>query len=142
MSFRQKDSNGKPKPDAKRIAKHWGLSLSVCWACGVENPIEIHRAHIFPLQSGGTNDCDNFHLLCYVCHYESEHLIDKQYEQWFELKTIMYVKGRLQPDKLFEWNYLKEDEDRHFSNLEALDSLIFFSKTYTNSCLIRKEGEV
>jgi|DEB0MinimDraft_10_1074344.scaffolds.fasta_scaffold00223_18 hypothetical protein len=135
MSYRQKDKNGKPKPDKEVIAKHWLLPLNECWACGVEDPVELHRAHIFPLQSGGTNDCGNFHLLCYVCHYESEHLIEQAYEQWFWLKSNMYHKGKLQSNNLFGWNFLKEDEDTHYSNLQALDDLIYFSKKNVGFCL-------
>jgi len=138
MAYRQKDKNGKSKPDPKPIAKHWGLPMGECWACGIENPVELHRAHILALQRGGTNDCNNFHLLCYVCHYESEHLIHQQYEQWFELKTSMYSKGRLQPDRMFRWTYLKEDEECYFSNLEALDDLIYISKKDGNTCLVKK----
>lgn len=139
MSYRQRDENGKPKPDKKPIAKHWGRPLGECWACGIENPYELHRAHILPLQSGGTNDCSNFHLLCYVCHYESEHLFYEAYEQWFWLKNNMYSKGKLQPSKIFDWNFLKEDEDMPYPNLQALDDLIFFSKKAARYCLERRE---
>jgi len=149
MSFRQKDKNGKPKPDKKPIAKHWELPLGECWACGVENPYELHRAHIIALQCGGTNDYENFHLLCYVCHYESEQLIGKQYEQWFRLKTSMYIKGRLQPNGFWESDYESNEKSKlddpyvhRVSNFQALDELIFIGKIDSRECLIEKELEV
>lgn len=83
---------GLKRPSKDRIAKHYNVERYDCMACGMKN-IVVDGAHILPLQYGGTNTIDNFHLLCRHCHYESEHLIGKEYEMWFKLKTELYSKG-------------------------------------------------
>jgi len=47
-----------------------------CFACGVTYPtgLNLERAHIQPLWTGGSNACENLHLLCHVCHKDSEDL--------------------------------------------------------------------
>lgn len=83
---------GLKRPSKDRIAKHYNVTRYDCMACGMKNVV-VDGAHILPLQYGGTNTIDNFHLLCRHCHYESEHLIGKEYEMWFKLKTELYDYG-------------------------------------------------
>lgn len=51
-----------------------------CFACGSYHRIE--RAHIVPLCDGGTNDVSNLHLLCAMCHIDSEMLVGDLYSAW------------------------------------------------------------
>ena len=133
----KKKCNGRNKPAKNLIAKHWKVPSDTCMACGAVAR-QIDRAHIMAVQCGGTHDLSNLHLLCTVCHGESEYLRLEAYEQWLELKSSMYVKGRLQLGKSLKWDYLKKDEGRYFSNLEALDNLIFFNKMKESVVLIKK----
>lgn len=55
-----------------------------CMAC--ERETALHRAHIIPLVSGGSNELNNFHLLCPTCHHESEGWIGKAYTAWYEAR--------------------------------------------------------
>lgn len=77
------------------IIKH-GFPKSVtenrCFACGVPYPegVKLERAHIQPLWTGGPNDASNLHLLCHVCHKDSEDLGrpdkpkgEERYWAWF-----------------------------------------------------------
>jgi len=83
---------GLKRPDNDHIAKHHNVERNNCMACGMKN-IVVDGAHILPLTYEGSNELDNFHLLCKHCHYESEHLISKEYEMWFKLKTELYSQG-------------------------------------------------
>ena len=59
---------------------------NICFACGMESDYNLDRAHIVPLMYGGTNECDNLHLLCKMCHRDSEYMDDDnavEYYEWF-----------------------------------------------------------
>lgn len=93
-TYRKRCRKNLPKPDKRRIAKHYGADTSKCMACGVKTTL-IDRAHILSLQFEGTNELDNFNLLCKTCHAESEYLWDNEYDLWLELKREFYSKGAL-----------------------------------------------
>jgi hypothetical protein len=68
-----------------------------CFACGVKYPVmvKLERAHIQPLWTGGSNACENLHLLCHVCHKDSENLGRpdrpkslERYWAWFFLRDL------------------------------------------------------
>lgn len=75
----------------EKIAKFWKMPKDVCWACRTECPLE--RAHIEPRQNGGVDDEHNIHLLCSVCHKESEPLFGYSYFRWLSLKRMVFSKG-------------------------------------------------
>ncbi len=134
MGFRTKDKNGKPKPDKRKIAKHWEVPTNTCMACGVVAH-QIDRAHIIASQSGGTNDVSNFHLLCTVCHGESENLKDKSYEQWFDLKNICYKGGKIDPVPALTWQIsygLRFNMAEPPCSLKMLDTIIHSGKAKGN----------
>lgn len=57
-----------------------------CWACGSSNMIQ--RCHITPKHEGGADSADNLHLLCVVCHQESENLVGVDYWNWYKHKLV------------------------------------------------------
>lgn len=59
-----------------------------CFACG-NVIIPIHRCHIIPASSGGSNLNNNLHLLCRVCHIQSEGIAlfgEEFYWKWLAQK--------------------------------------------------------
>lgn len=63
------------------------LDAGECFACGVQvNP--LHRAHIVARVSGGSDAADNLHMLCAVCHKDSERLEGGEYWRWFAERTL------------------------------------------------------
>lgn len=66
-----------------------------CYACGAEKNLE--RAHILAKTFGGSNKASNFHVLCFLCHTESESLDGVDYWIWLSLKSHFYYKGSLVP---------------------------------------------
>ncbi|TAI63422.1 hypothetical protein CWO89_24370 [Bradyrhizobium sp. Leo170] len=59
------------------------LEHGTCFACGFIYRDPPQRAHIYPHVKGGSGDPDNLHMLCYVCHKDSEHLEGDAYWDWF-----------------------------------------------------------
>tara|TARA_R100001443_G_scaffold57258_1_gene68066 strand:- start:213 stop:698 length:486 start_codon:yes stop_codon:yes gene_type:complete len=90
-TYRKKCIKGISKPDKKKIAKHYNTDVNVCMACGVLATTD--RAHIVPLQCGGSNEIYNLNLLCKPCHAESENLFGREYEMWITLKNEFYTHG-------------------------------------------------
>jgi hypothetical protein len=104
-------------PSKDSISNHWISFLlqnkkashksfiyeSACFACGCVTK-HLDRAHIKPVISGGSDNLDNLHLLCKICHKESEFLEDDEYWQWFfamsiqKRKAIEYLKYGVGPD--------------------------------------------
>lgn len=72
------------------------LEGDYCFACGFTNgESKTERAHIVPLSAGGSNECENLHLLCGRCHIDSELLgspsgdpFQAKYWRWFFGRTI------------------------------------------------------
>lgn len=91
-------------PSADKILAYWKHRLKIykkiCFACGA--PFRLHRAHIIPLNVGGTHDLDNLHLLCTPCHVESEDL--KVYDTWFNWQR----KHRWQDEYGHVWDRLQK----------------------------------
>ena len=70
-----------------------------CFACGLLTNNHTEMAHIVARCSGGTDDVDNIHLLCSVCHKESEIIEGDKYFEWLKTRnhfdtilTILYKK--------------------------------------------------
>jgi hypothetical protein len=92
-------------PSHKQVREHWAARLwkkrgfdslaefllgDYCFACGFDNNgSSTERAHILPLNSGGTNRPSNLHCLCSTCHKNSEHLSGQHYWDWFDRRTIL-----------------------------------------------------
>jgi len=72
-----------------------------CYACGArfgkETPFHLEAAHIHPLRNGGTSSYANHHLLCKICHAESEALEGVDYWLWLCLKSHFYDLGSIVP---------------------------------------------
>lgn len=57
-----------------------------CMACGRAHA--LHRAHIMPRCAGGTDEPDNLHLLCPICHRDSEFFVGEAYDAWFDAAHV------------------------------------------------------
>jgi len=94
----------KSMPSKKSIRAYWAKRLvalgkfdsvhhgwflnDACFACRMlwsDNTPDgnTERCHILAHADGGTETVDNLHLLCYVCHKDSEYLSGKAYWKWF-----------------------------------------------------------
>jgi hypothetical protein len=106
-------------PTCDAIRRHWAEKLveigkfdsvqevmeaNYCFACGniVESlsPVAdgehdlgqiLERAHIKARCEGGTDDLDNLHLLCEVCHKDSEIYSDSEYWEWLKARNLWDV---------------------------------------------------
>lgn len=86
-------------PSRDQIRSYWAPKLpekiigdDACFACGC--PINkdsahavLHRAHILARLEGGSDDVDNLHVLCAVCHEDSEYLSGDRYWSWFNSRN-------------------------------------------------------
>lgn len=99
------DKNIERMPSETKIREHWVrvpgfyarkgyesaldfMDCDGCFACGLRNPGEtLDRAHIFPRVKGGGNGEGNLHMLCHVCHKDSELLEGDAYWDWFWSRT-------------------------------------------------------
>lgn len=70
--------------------------LHTCWACEYA-PVMTYRCHIKALCEGGSNDSENIHLLCDLCHKESEFFSGEIYDEWFNTRWDL-------PGPLFDLN--------------------------------------
>lgn len=91
---------------AERMVE-WGKADSVfevmeepgwCFACGsfIQNKdrtefVKPERAHILARIHGGSDDCENLHLLCGTCHKASEYVNGDSYWEWFHSRTWLDV---------------------------------------------------
>lgn len=55
------------------------LEPGTCFACGMEGK---ERAHILARADGGSDLPGNLHILCRVCHKDSERLDGEKYMTW------------------------------------------------------------
>ena len=83
------------REESKYFAKGWDDEEKTCFACGNDGHT-ITAAHIHPNPDRKDNHRDsNIHLLCELCHKESEPLRDIGYWHWLHLTALMYDKGKL-----------------------------------------------
>lgn len=90
-------------PTENAIRKYWSESLweikgfdsadefinkGTCFACGMDAG-GIERAHIKAKCEGGSDTVENLHMLCHVCHKDSEFLSGDQYADWFHSRSVM-----------------------------------------------------
>lgn len=98
-----------------------------CFACGVKYPfgVNLERSHIHALWLGGSNHASNLHLLCHVCHKDSEDLgrPDKpksleRYWAWFFSRDLqkMSISSRIRSG---EAGFLD-----HISHLDELEQMV------------------
>jgi hypothetical protein len=84
------ESKRNSMPSKKQICEYWDghpdliVLEDTCWRCGVLSTY-LERAHILPRLEGGTNDESNLHLLCKMCHKQTEFLWGEPY--WQALET-------------------------------------------------------
>jgi hypothetical protein len=97
-------------PSSQKVFDYWSNHIDVnkdqCFKCNELRPLE--RAHILAVSDGGSDDCDNIHLLCKDCHSDSEFLNGTAYDIWFNYpsnsrdESLMYItyhlaKGNTKP---------------------------------------------
>ena len=59
-----------------------------CFACGFTDG-KLDRAHILARALGGSDFCSNLHLLCRICHKDSEHIYGENYKNWIIERHLM-----------------------------------------------------
>jgi hypothetical protein len=75
------------------------LEADYCFACGFTNgESKTERAHIVALSTGGTNECENLHLLCGRCHIDSE-LLGSPSDDPFQAKYWRWLFSRTYDDR-------------------------------------------
>ncbi|MBF0398624.1 MAG: HNH endonuclease [Desulfobacterales bacterium] len=96
--------NNRKMPSKDAIRKYWADKIDLtkknfdskfefieekdsCFSCGQLS--NLQRCHIKPKCEGGQDSVDNLHLLCPICHKDSEFLKDKTYWDWFYQRTCM-----------------------------------------------------
>ena len=98
------DSENRAQPSEKPIRKYWAesplgkyLNQSSrsdsdrnCMACGGYGN---ERAHIHALSYGGSNLPSNIHMLCSICHHESEMIEGYSYWLWLICKASLFHGG-------------------------------------------------
>lgn len=57
-----------PPPSMKKIGQAHDRQYDYCWRCGKEDG--LIKAHIVAHSHGGSNDPDNYIILCVLCHEE------------------------------------------------------------------------
>jgi len=55
------------------------MERGTCFACGMDG---AERAHILARVAGGGDEVENLHVLCGVCHKDSEYLDGERYMGW------------------------------------------------------------
>lgn len=76
-----------------------------CMACGGYGN---ERAHILALSQNGTNLPSNHHMLCSICHFQSEMLQGHVYWLWLVCKSTIFHGGT---DMTYEMDWTS-DEDK------------------------------
>lgn len=62
------------------------MERGTCFACGMDG---AERAHILARVEGGSDDLENLHILCGVCHQDSECLSGDRYTNWIMQRTAL-----------------------------------------------------
>ena len=72
------------------------MERGTCFACGMSGS---ERAHILARVAGGDDTPENLHILCWVCHKDSEYLEGSAYMDWLmdrnALSMIMSAAARV-----------------------------------------------
>ena len=100
---RRCDSENRAEPSEKPIRKYWAESPlgkylnqsetsegRPCMACGGYGN---ERAHIYALVWKGSNLPSNIHMLCSICHHESEMIEGYSYWLWLICKATVFHGG-------------------------------------------------
>jgi|10_taG_2_1085330.scaffolds.fasta_scaffold01204_3 hypothetical protein len=100
----------------------------LCMACGLVEAEE--RAHIFPVNRGGSNRLSNIHALCYYCHQASEGL--SGYAYWLFIEQRRPIDRILQE---FNHPYGSKKKKKNPQNLGLYHSnmLKFFLEARTEN---------
>jgi hypothetical protein len=76
----------------------WDNTEKTCFACGLDCKT-IDKAHIKPKRffnsAEEANTPSNLHLLCRVCHTNSEMLSGDAYWEWMKLSSMCYTEGTI-----------------------------------------------
>lgn len=64
-----------------------------CFACQMTD--NLQRAHILPVNMGGSNDLHNLHILCVECHFYSEKLYEEEYKKWLEQPSQFHLANKM-----------------------------------------------
>ena len=125
--------------DKKRVYKYWEKSPLFksfinkpycddiyCMACGSTRNFgqygQLERAHITADSIGGSRKESNLHMLCRLCHLQSEDLEGWHYWLWLGLKSQLFELGTL---NIHEWDYsTKEDADKGTGDLDKDKELL------------------
>ena len=93
-------------PTALQIRKYWATRFDEfgdefldeydfmdetksCMACGGVYHTKPERAHILARQESGLDSVENLHLLCWVCHKDSELITGEEYWEWLRERTLL-----------------------------------------------------
>jgi hypothetical protein len=57
-----------------------------CFACG-QTDFGVERCHIKARCDGGSDDVSNIHMLCPICHKDSEFITGEKYFEWLYSRT-------------------------------------------------------
>jgi hypothetical protein len=89
-------------PSRQKIAEYWfqhfkqkydrDIDPNTCFACARDIPASVERCHIKPRWRGGDDSVGNLHLLCKMCHYESEGFFGNDWHYWHWLAAV--IEGR------------------------------------------------
>ena len=104
-----------------------GKSERPCMACGGYGNI---KCHITPLSICGSNEYSNLHMLCDICHKESEGLYGYPYWLWILLKAKLFDGGS---DMTFE---IDDGKKYHYEE-EYPDKLAKYAKEYTMLSIVK-----
>lgn len=96
-------------------ARHFlHLEENSCFACGVVGA-ETDRAHILAKSENGSPFFNNLHILCKMCHGESEYHSSINYWAWIIMKSLLYHRGSMCPK-------FKHEDGRYRFSTEAFST--------------------
>ena len=110
-------------PSRIQIYNYWkdilpqAINENTCFKCKHtdEEFTAVERAHILAVCDGGTDDCDNIHLLCSECHNNSEPYNGELYYDWLNIESDFKFKMGM----IVKWydgkkNYIHKDLEKEF----------------------------
>lgn len=96
--------NKRKIPTEEKIREHWAerlwevkgfdsidefLEPGWCFACGIGFNSKPDRAHILARAWGGDDSLENLHILCSICHKDSENLYGPAYMDWLVNRSML-----------------------------------------------------